>query len=57
MTSGLSGSPAAMASRSDPAPPERSELTSMRHTVGGAQKVVTPSVRMWVSSAAGSKRE
>ena len=56
MTSGLSGSPAPITSRRVPGPPERSALMSIRHTVGGAQKVVTSRSRSWASSAAGSKR-
>ena len=56
ITSGLSGSPAPMASRRDPGPPERSALMSIRQTVGGAQNVVTCSVRICSSSAGASKR-
>ena len=56
MTSGLSGSPAAITSRSVPGPPERSALISIRHTVGGAQNVVTSCSRRTPSSAAASKR-
>jgi hypothetical protein len=56
MTSGFSGSPAAITSRSAPVPPDRSALMSILHTVGGAQNVVTPRVRIWFSSAAASKR-
>ena len=41
ITSGLSGSPAPISSRSEPEPPDRSDLMSIRHTVGGAQNVVT----------------
>jgi len=56
ITSGLSGSPAAMTSRSDPGPPERSAWMSIRHTVGGAQNVVIPAERIRSSSAGASKR-
>src|SRR5689334_1973165 len=42
ITSGFSGSPALAASRSFVFHPARSSVTSMRQTVGGAQKVVTP---------------
>jgi hypothetical protein len=31
-------------------------LISIRHTVGGAQNVVTPFARIWPSSAAASNR-
>ena len=57
MTSGLSGSPAPIASRSTLAPPERSAWMSIRQTVGGAQKVVTPARRICAISAIASKRE
>src|SRR5688500_15808127 len=56
MTSGLSGSPAPMTSRSEPGPADRSALMSIRHTVGGAQNEVTSRSRSSASSAAGSKR-
>lgn len=42
MTSGFSGSPAATTSRGFRRSWVRSAWMSMRHTVGGAQKVVTP---------------
>ncbi len=41
MTSGLSGSPADMISRSLPGRSRIPAWMSMRHTVGGAQNVVT----------------
>ncbi len=56
MTSGFSGSPAPITSRSVPGPPDRSEVISIRHTVGGAQNDVTSRSRSWPSSAAASKR-
>ena len=43
MTSGLSGSPAPSTSRRPVFQAFRSSWISMRQTVGGAQKVVTPS--------------
>ena len=54
MTSGLSGSPAATHSRSaEMSAADRSAWISIRHTVGGAQNVVTPqSPRAWSSPAA-----
>ena len=42
MTSGFSGSPAEIASRSTTGQRLRSSWISMRQTVGGAQKVFTP---------------
>ena len=57
MTSGLRGSPAPMTSRSEPGPPDRSALMSIRHTVGGAHSEVTSWVRSTRSRAAGSNRE
>ena len=57
MTSGLSGSPAPTISRSEPGPPERSALISIRQTVGGAQSDVTSFSRRTRSSAGGSNRE
>ena len=42
MTSGLSGSPAPTTSLSPTFHEERSFWISIRHTVGGAQKLVTP---------------
>ena len=49
MTSGLSGSPAPMSSLMRTRQAARSSWISIRHTVGGAQKVVTPQ-RAMVSS-------
>src|SRR6476620_1010707 len=56
MTSGFSGSPAPTTSRSDPGPPDRSALISIRHTVGGAQKLVTSFSRSTSSRSPASKR-
>ena len=58
MTSGLSGSPAPTSSRSDSASRQaaRSCCTSIRQTVGGAQKVVTLASRSTSSIALASKR-
>ena len=42
MTSGLSGSPAPTTFCGGVLRPERSAWMSMRHTVGGAQKLSTP---------------
>ena len=56
MTSGLSGSPAPTTSRSCVFTEPRSAWISIRHTVGGAQKVVTSWVAITFSSAAASKR-
>ena len=55
MTSGLSGSPAPTSSRSGRSQRVRSSWMSMRHTVGGAQNVVT-SQRAIVSSSAGASK-
>src|SRR5580698_5919629 len=49
MTSGLSGSPAPISSRIGTSPSDQFSWISMRHTVGGAQNVVTPQ-RVTVSS-------
>ena len=56
MTSGLSGSPALTTSRSDTRAARRSCWISIRHTVGGAQKVVTLARTSWSSSAFALKR-
>ncbi len=56
MTSGLSGSPAATASRGGLASLVRSDWISIRHTVGGAQKVVTPCRSISAISRSASKR-
>ena len=56
ITSGFSGSPAASASRSGTCQRPRSSWISIRHTVGGAQNVVTPQRTIWSSSAGASKR-
>ena len=56
MTSGLSGSPAPTTLVGGFCRPPRSDWISMRHTVGGAQKLVTPHRSMWCMSAAGSNR-
>ena len=56
MTSGFSGSPAPISSRNEPEPPDRSDLMSIRHTVGGAQNVVTSCSRSCRSRVCGSKR-
>ena len=57
ITSGLSGSPAptSLAQRRRCQRP-RSSWISIRHTVGGAQNVVTPQRTIWSSSAGASKR-
>ena len=56
MTSGLSGSPAATTSRGGVRSWVRSAWMSMRQTVGGAQKVVTPARSISAISRAASKR-
>jgi hypothetical protein len=56
MTSGFSGSPAATASRSDTRRAARSSSTSMRHTVGGAHRVVIGSDASRSSVRAAEKR-
>lgn len=56
MTSGLSGSPAATTSRGGFRSALRSAWISIRHTVGGAQKLVTPAASMAAMSRAASKR-
>ncbi len=56
MTSGLRGSPAASASRGGVARRVRSAWMSMRHTVGGAQKVWTPQRTISSSRRSGEKR-
>ena len=56
MTSGLSGSPAATTARGGLRSAVRSAWISMRHTVGGAQKLVTPQRSMTPSSAVASNR-
>jgi hypothetical protein len=57
ITSGLSGSPAPTASRGGVRNSPRSACTSIRHTVGGAQNVVTPHRSICPISAAASNRE
>ena len=56
MTSGLSGSPAPSALAGGTASVFRSAWMSMRHTVGGAQKLVTPTRSMTPMREAASKR-
>jgi hypothetical protein len=56
ITSGFSGSPALTASRSVTCHSRRSCWINMRHTVGGAQKVLTRHSTSFASSACGSKR-
>src|SRR3954462_2448687 len=57
MTSGFSGSPAPTTSRSEGTGcAARSSCTSIRHTVGGAQNVVTPQRAIVSSSPAASNR-
>lgn len=56
MTSGFSGSPAATASRGGVRSCVRSAWMSIRQTVGGAQKVVTPARSISAISRPGSKR-
>ena len=56
MTSGLSGSPAPTSSRIGTCHRLRSAWMSIRHTVGGAQKVVTPLSTRVCSIASASKR-
>src|SRR4029078_9027632 len=56
MAAGLEGRAAPMSARNEPEPPDRSDLMSIRHTVGGAQNVVTSCSRSCRSSVCGSKR-
>ncbi len=56
MTSGLSGSPAATASRGGVRSAPRSAWISIRQTVGGAQKLVMPQRSISAMRRAGSKR-
>ncbi len=56
MTSGLSGSPAATTSRGGVLSCPRSAWISIRQTVGGAQKLVTPFRSISSMRRAGSKR-
>jgi len=56
ITSGLSGSPALTSSRNDICHEVRSCCTIIRHTVGGAQNVVTFVSRTTSSSDRASKR-
>ncbi len=56
MISGLSGSPAATISRGGFFSAVRSAWMSIRHTVGGAQKLVTPARSISAVSRAASKR-
>jgi hypothetical protein len=56
ITSGLSGSPAEMHSRIATLTADRSAWMSIRQTVGGAQKVVTPYVWRTCSIFSASKR-
>lgn len=56
MTSGLSGSPAPTASRGGVRSWVRSAWMSMRQTVGGAQKLVTPAPSISAIRRAASKR-
>ena len=56
MTSGLSGSPAATTSRGGVRSWPRSAWISIRQTVGGAQKLVTPERSISAISRAASKR-
>ncbi len=56
MTSGLSGSPAPINSRMCTFQMLKSSWMSMRHTVGGAQNVVTPQRAMVSSSPLALKR-
>ncbi len=56
MTSGLSGSPAPTSSRIGTCHRLRSAWMSIRHTVGGAQNVVTPLSTRVCSIASASKR-
>jgi hypothetical protein len=56
MTSGLSGSPAPTTFFGGVLSVRRSAWMSMRHTVGGAQKLVTPHRSIWAISDSASKR-
>jgi hypothetical protein len=56
MTSGLSGSPAPTTWDGGVRNVVRSAWISMRHTVGGAQKLVTPQRSIWDMRAVASKR-
>ncbi len=56
ITSGFSGSPAPTTLVGGVAREARSDWISIRHTVGGAQKLVTPTRPITSSSDAGSKR-
>nr|BFE68812.1 hypothetical protein GCM10020092_021130 [Actinoplanes digitatis] len=57
ITSGFSGSPAPTTSRGGFVHAVRSDWISMRHTVGGAQKLVTPQRCIAASSRGPSNRE
>src|SRR5947209_4982496 len=57
ITSGLSGSPALASSRSRTFQSLSRSVISMRHTVGGAQKVVTPQPVIASSSPRALKRD
>ncbi|SIL73827.1 Uncharacterised protein [Mycobacteroides abscessus subsp. abscessus] len=57
ITRASSGSPAETASRGGVRSRVRSARISIRHTVGGAQKLVTDSRSITAISAAASKRE
>ena len=57
MTSGLSGSPAPSAFAGGVVRVARSAWMSMRQTVGGAQKLVTPTRPMMLMRKEASKRE
>ncbi len=56
MTSGFSGSPAPTTTRGGCFSAVRSDWISIRHTVGGAQKLVTPQRCISCSSLGASKR-
>jgi hypothetical protein len=56
MTSGFSGSPAPTATRGGVDKAVRSDWMSIRHTVGGAQKLVTPHRCISPSSRGASNR-
>ena len=56
ITSGFNGSPAATASRNTTRCAAKSSCTSIRHTVGGAQNVVTPTRPNTSSNPAASNR-
>src|ERR1700722_10939419 len=56
ITSGLSGSPAPISSLTATFQADRSSWISMRHTVGGAQNVVTPQRAMVSRSPRALKR-